>query len=222
LIPLPHIIADRYLYFILPGLIGAVLLAGPELLARAFARSRRPEPARLGRILTVAGMIWILAFAVRSHGRAFVWRTPETLTADVLEHYPEGRWARVELAGRAAEAGEVERAVAYLMEARESGFDKLDLLLGPRYAPLEKHPGFVALLRELARGWVARVTAIPEPSQSDLMVLAQAHVVLGELDAAREDLRRAIYAGGPMTDYLYGALADLEELEQPRSSSTKR
>jgi hypothetical protein len=221
-IPLPHAIADRYLYFILPGLIGAVLLAGPELIARVLARSERLEPARLGRILTVAGLIWIALFAVRSHGRAFVWRTAETLTADVLAHHPQGRWARLELAARAAESGDVERAVAELLEARRRGFERLDLLLRPRYARLAGHPGFVALQRELARVWVERVTAIPDPSQSDLMVLAQAHVVLGELDAARDDLRRAIYAGGPMTDELYGALAELEELERSRSSATQR
>jgi len=219
-IPLPHVLADRYLYFMLPGLIGVALLAGPELLARRFG-SARLEPARLTRLLTVAGMIWILAFAVRSHIRAFVWRTSETVTADVLDHYPQGRWARIELAGRAAQAGELEGAVAHLMAARERGFDGLDTLLLPRYAPLRGHPGFIALQRELASAWVIRVSAIPEPSQSDLMVRAQAHIVLGELESAREDLRRAIYAGGPMTDSLYGALDELEKLEKSKSSSPK-
>jgi hypothetical protein len=55
-----------------------------------------------------------------------------------------------------------------------------------------------------------RVDEIREPSQSDLMYRAQAYIVTGDLDAAREDLRRAIYVGGPRVDYLYQALGQLE------------
>ena len=88
----------------------------------------------------------------------------------------------------------------------------------PRYAALAAHPDFVSLERELAVIWIRRVKEIREPSQSDLMVRAQAHIVLGDIAAARADLRSAIYAGGPRTDYLYGALDQLDELERTMSA----
>lgn len=215
LIPLPHVIADRYLYFMLPGLLGGASLAGAALARKTAFDSVRPALGRAGVVLAV---LWIAAFAVRSYERAFVWQSAETVTADVMEHYPEGRWASVELAARAAAAGDVEGAVARLRNARERGFDKLDVLLGPRYAALRAHPEFRALQEELAAAWIERVAAIREPTQHDLMYRAQAYIAQGELEAARADLRRAIYVGGPMTDYLYGALDQLAELERARSA----
>jgi hypothetical protein len=77
----------------------------------------------------------------------------------------------------------------------------------------------IALMRELAREWIARVDPIVDPTQSDLMVRGQAHIVLGEFDAARADIRSAIYAGGPMTDYLYTALEQLDQLERAHATT---
>lgn len=216
LIPLPHIIADRYLYFMLPGLIGGASLAGVALARRA---SVEPSRSLLAKVGVGLGVLWLVWFGFRSYERAFVWQSGETIVADAIAHYPEGRWASVELAGRAAEAGDVAAAVAYLEAARERGFDKLDVLLGPRYAPLRGDAGFSALQRDIATDWVARVGEFDEPTQSDLMFRAQAYIALGELEAARTDLRRAIYVGGPMTDYLYGALDQLGEVERERANA---
>ena len=216
-IPLPHAIADRYLYFILPGFIGGTLLAGDALLRRADAPALR---TRVERVSIGLAVLWIGVFGVASHLRAFVWTSQQTIVADVIAHYPNGRWASAELAARAAEAGDAERAVNLLRAARERGFDELDLLLAPRYAAIATDAEFVDLKREIAAAWVARVSAIREPSQSDLMVAVQAYIVLGQFEDARANLQRAIYIGGPMTDHLYDALDRLQTVE--RAQAAKR
>ena len=216
LIPLPHTIADRYLYFMLPGLIGAALLAGIGFAHDPRrARSRRP----IGIVLTAAAVVWIAAFALRGRERAAVWQSSETLTEDLMLHQPHGRWAHLELAARATEAGDRDAAMAHLQSARARGFDQLDVLLGPRYAPLVGHAGFVELARQMAESWIARIDAIRDPTQSDLMVRAQAQIALGRFEAARDDLRRALYRGGPDTPEIYQDLERLRLLEDRWRSS---
>ncbi len=217
-IPLPHVLADRYLYFMLPGLIGAVLLGGPRWLARGFEALGRPRPARLGPVLALLAVVWIGALGTRSHARCFVWQNEGTITADLLRNYPEGRWALVERAARAARRGQPEDAVALLERAHAKGFTKLDVLLRPRYAGLRGNAGFDRLLVASAQRWIDRVESIDEPNQSDLMVLAQAHIVRGELSAARSSLERAIAAGGPQTEQLVQGLEQLSRLEQSAPS----
>ena len=97
-IPLPFPMADRYLYFILPGLIGGTALALPEL-ASWLAR-RHPElgsrvAGERGAKLAVALCVVLMAFfAIRGHERARVWRSPEYMMADAELHYPEGAAAQ--------------------------------------------------------------------------------------------------------------------------------
>ena len=220
-IPLPHIIADRYLYFMLPGLIGGTLLAGPTLIDRACSLLKRPVPPSLGRTLIVVAVIWIAVFAQRSFARASVWQSEHTLMADIVGHYPEGRWAMVELARRAAERGDASEAVRYVERARARGFSKLDVLLRPRFAKVHGTPSFDALVNDLAQSWIERISAIARPTQSDLMVLAQMHIVRGELDAAQVSLRRAIDSGGPMTDYLYTARDTLAAMQKAAAKEAR-
>ena len=90
--------ADRYLYFILPGLIGGTLLAGqafvePLRLRLAPSLSR----ATLDKGLIGASVLVILLFAVRVHERAFVWRTGYSMMADAEAHYPQGMAAQTRI-----------------------------------------------------------------------------------------------------------------------------
>jgi len=220
-IPLPHLVADRYLYFMLPGLIGATLLAAPVLLEACARRLGRPLPARTAVVLILVATLWIGFFAQRSWARAHVWQSERQLRADILRHFPEGRWALLERASAAAAQGRQDEAVDYLERARARGFSKLDVLLRPDYAALQGHPGYSAMLGELALAWTARIAAIAEPTQDDLMVLVQAQIVLGDLTGAQASVRRAIYAGGPRTAYLYQALSELERMQQAADAANE-
>src|SRR5262249_42793096 len=68
LFPFLSPMADRYLYFILPGLLGAGLLAAQEGAARLAARAREPVRAlrSLRRAGLVAGLVACAAFAARA------------------------------------------------------------------------------------------------------------------------------------------------------------
>ncbi|MGI9592738.1 MAG: hypothetical protein ACR2P8_15315, partial [Myxococcota bacterium] len=96
--PFLYPMGDRYLYFILPGLIGGVLGAGVEACARI------PDPRRplALRVLAVCATLLLVAFAARSHTRASIWRSNAFLVADAAAHYPDGIAANLLAAKRAA------------------------------------------------------------------------------------------------------------------------
>jgi hypothetical protein len=93
--PFLYPMADRYLYFIVPGLLGATLLA-----LRDFFPSTRS--GRAGLVLAASVC---LVFAVRSHTRAEIWRSPVLILADAARNYPDGVSANLLRAKRAAQEG---------------------------------------------------------------------------------------------------------------------
>lgn len=203
-IPLPFPMADRYLYFILPGFIGGALLFGRDLAARAGLRDTAYKS------MIALTLVWIALFAARVHERAFVWRSGFTMMADAEAHYPEGMAAQTRIARRLALAGDAEGAVRALQAARARGYNRLDHLLNETgYNGIRSHPAFVALIHDLAREWIDRYEAIEEPDQYEYRVMAQAYIVLDELDAAIERIRSGIEVGGPITGEME---ADLEAL----------
>jgi hypothetical protein len=216
LIPLPFPMADRYLYFMLPGLVGGVLLAAPDLLARiadAHPGTRRFLP----QLLRVTAALWIALLAGRSFERAHVWVSPGVLMADVERNYPSGTAAKTNRATRAALAGDAATAVALLEQAHARGYNRLDHLLLPSYARIQSDPDFDRLKKQWAREWIERLSASGSPSQQELQVIAQGYVVLGDLEAARRYVRRAIDRGGPITENLHEDLAELDRAILRRS-----
>jgi hypothetical protein len=87
--PFLHPLADRYLYFILPGLIGGVLLAAPQVGAWLSARSGRPQPSAAAGVALALGAGLALVFAYQSHARAEIWASPARIAADAASHYPD-------------------------------------------------------------------------------------------------------------------------------------
>jgi hypothetical protein len=211
-IPLPYPMADRYLYYMLPGLIGGLLFAGPELVSRvAGALGRGIEP-KLWLGLKLATALLILVFAMRSFDRAYVWRAPFFVMADAEKNYPQGTAAKTRQATRAALVGDADTAVAALRAAYARGYNRLDHLLGPQYNRIQDDAAFQALKREMAREWVDRVEVRPSPSQVELRAAAQGYVVLGELDAAVRAIERALEVGGPVDEEILHR--DLERMER--------
>jgi len=204
-VPLPFPMADRYLYFVLPGLVGAALLAGAQALGWLQGRlggGRRRQRQLHGGAFAL-GILLLLHWGAASHARAGIWVSAERLMADAEIHYPDGAAANTRRAGRAARVGDFPAAVAALRAAWQRGYNRLDhLLTDPSYAPMQSYPDFVALKNEMADEWIGRLGRNPEPSQIELRALAQAYVVKGDLDAALEALERGAAIPGPITETL--------------------
>jgi tetratricopeptide (TPR) repeat protein len=190
--PFLYPMADRYLYFILPGLIGAALLAGGE------AAERWRPPARA---LVAIGAIACIALGARAHERARIWRSSATLYADAARHYPEGRVASLLRAKRAAFAGDGETALAELERAVARGYNRFDQLdADPAWDAIRADARFRALVDELARRWIESARRKADPTQTELRGLAQAHVARREYEAALRAYEAAVRAGGPDGD----------------------
>ena len=78
------------------------------------------------------------------------------------------------------------------------------------YAGVQNAPAFDALKREWAREWIERLSKNESPSQLELRLVAQAHVVLGDLRAARATILQAIEVGGPIGEGLRDDLTELD------------
>jgi hypothetical protein len=192
--PFPFPLADRYLYPILPGLIGGVLLFGLPYAERALARVPRLAPAA-----AVLALALLAVFAARSHARARIWAVPALLAADSAANYPDGVNAQLLRATRAMQIGDRAAAVAALRAAGARGYERFDqLLANPIYAPLQGDPGFDALIADMAGRWITRLGALPDPAQSELLSLAIAHRLRGEREEARRAAQRGLAQDGPL------------------------
>ena len=197
--PFLYPMGDRYLYFILPGLLGGAVGLGLEAVSR-LPEARRPHAARA---LAAACAVLVLFFAVRSHARAGIWRANAFLVADAAAHYPNGVAANLLGAKRAALAGDAEAAVAALRRAHARGFHRFEQLEGdPGYARVRDAPAFRALVREMAATWIASAERKPDPTQAELQSLARAHIARGELEQALAALERGVERGGPRSAQL--------------------
>jgi len=213
-VPLPYPMADRYLYFVLPGLLGAVMLAWPEfagwLVARLGGGSERR--ALLGKLAVALCCALLLHFAVASHGRAAIFQSANQLMADAERNYPDGVAANTRKASRAARRGDFATAVIHLREAQKRGYNRLDhILVDPAYGPMQSYPDFVVIKNEMADDWIERLTLNPDPSQMEARAIAQAYIVKEDLAAALRTIERAIDVPGPITEELRG---DAEQLRR--------
>lgn len=196
--PFPFPLADRYLYPILPGLLGGFLLWAAPHAARLLARRPRLVPAAGALALAALAL-----FAARAHARARIWAVPARLAADSAANYPHGVNAQLLRATRAMQAGDRRDALAALQAASARGYERFDqLLANPTYAPLRGDPGFDAVIAEMAGRWIARLGARPDPAQSELLSLAVAHRLRGEREEARRAAERGLARPGPLREQL--------------------
>ena len=200
--PFLNPIADRYLYDILPGLIGGALFAGRGWLER---RSARPA-------LAAVACAALLAFAYVSWTRAALWQSETRLLLDAARHYPDGGTAHYLRARSAAQQGDVAAAIASLRIATQSGIDRFGVLeRDPGLAPIREAPEFRELVRELAQRWIELARKRGYRTQPELRMLAMAHVARGELEEAVNAFEGALAAGGPLSEVVR------EELDEARA-----
>lgn len=197
-------IADRYLYFILPGLIGGALFLAAEAARRFNAR-----PALVRGAAVAVGVVCV-AFAWQSAARARLWTNETLLYIDAARHYPEGGTAAFLAARAAAQRGDVAAAVTALRRAADRGIDSFMVLRDdPGLAPVRKTPEFRALLFDMAGRWIEVAGSRRDPTAPELRVIAHAHLVREEYADAEATLARALQLGGPLESVVRQELAAL-------------
>jgi len=210
LFPFLFPIADRYLYFALPGLIGATLLALSDLSLRISATrgSAAARNVRLAGALT--GVALAALFAVRSETRVRLWREPTLLFLDSARHYPDGYPAQMMRARRAAQQGDAAGAAEALRAAHARGASDFMAVAGdPALAPIAASPQFAAVLQEMATRFVETNPVRGDTDQATLHLLAHAEMIRGNARAAAQALDAAIRAGGLQDAVLREELATL-------------
>jgi hypothetical protein len=193
---------DRYLYPILPGLIGGVFLALRPAAAWLWQRAAiwGGNDGRRAAVALGAGLV-ILVLATTSRERAPVFASHDAMSMDAALNYPDGLQAALLRARQAVRMGDAPAAAAAYRRAVELGYSDLASLTGnPALARVSGHPDFQAMLRDFADRDIARLSRHEHPEQSELMRLALAHVVRDEPATALELLERALELEGPFAE----------------------
>jgi len=207
--PFMHPMADHYLYFVLPGLIGGVALWGSGFFAGASLGVRRAALA--------ASLGLVVLFAWHSSTRAALWQSELLLSLDAARNFPDGRTARLIRARSAAQAGDVESAIVELRAGEARGMFEFRMLeIDPGLAPLRGDPAFQQLVHDWAGLWIAWAERTGARSQSELRIVGLAHLKRGEFDAAVRAYERALATAGPEAD------ATRKELEAARRQRAQR
>jgi hypothetical protein len=210
LFPFLYPMADRYLYFILPGLLGGVGLLACDLLGPRLASLGADRRRMAGTVAAGAAAALLVAFGVHASERARIWASPAAILADSAVHYPQGRTALLLRARRAAQVGDSDTALADLRLAWERGFHRYDQLQDdPAFASLQDAVRFQALVRQMAGWWVEHLGSLDDPTQIELHTLALAQLARGDRDAAIATLERAQRRGGPIDEQVRADLAML-------------
>ncbi|MCH2169248.1 hypothetical protein MK489_00575 [Myxococcota bacterium] len=202
IMPFVNPVADRYLYFILPGLIGGVLMAGGEGFRRmeqAGSGGRGHVPWSRFALVTGIGVAGL--FGAHSMDRTQIWRSETRLVLDAALHYPEGGTASFLAARSAAQVGDVATAVMRLRAAEERHAARFTVLLtDPGLAPIRSAREFQALVREMAGRWIEKTRGVSDATQPELRVIALAHQVREEYPLAVSAMEKALVVGGPQDE----------------------
>lgn len=211
--PFVYPLADRYLYFILPGLLGGTVL----LISSVASRIAQPARARLARgAAAFATAAAILALGAASYERAHVWESVEAVMLDAARHYPLGVSAALLDAQAAATEGDAAGAASGIERCREHGWLHFTYLIEhPAFASVQAEPAFQNVVAAVASDFLADAGGRARMSQTHLRDVARAHRLRGETTSAIEALERALEQGGPLDAMLR------QELARARASSRR-
>jgi hypothetical protein len=199
-----HPIADRYLYFILPGLIGGTLLVAHSRIEQ-LARIKRINALRIGAAAALAALV---VFSFQTYQRAGLWVSVDRLSEDSRRHYPNGLWAHLYRSRLAAQAGDGQQSAMELRAAFELGHREWGVIVAdPTYGPVLRHPAFKQVFIDMADWWIMRVHDIDEPNQMQLYQLASAYWLRGNFAESKKALERALALGGPFDDAIRSDLS---------------
>jgi hypothetical protein len=206
--------ADRYLYPVLPGLLGGAFLALQDAQQRFAVRRGVREPAARG--AQGRWLVWpicalAIVFAFRSAERATLWADADSLVGESARNYPDGAMAFYMRAREAAQRGDPQAVVDALKESeRREGSAYRVHYADPFLAPVRAHPVFMAFAKEQALRRIQFARENDLVSQHWLRVSAHDHIVRGEYDEALVYLERARRVGGVFDDVI------VQELEAAR------
>jgi len=194
--PFLHPFADRYLYFILPGLLAAVLLPG----AGALQRIRDPRRRRRCERAVFALAIALCAlFAARSFGRARLWQSDDALFEDAARHFPDGICAHLLRARERGGLGDAEGEIRELRAAVERGqLFSTSSLGNPSLQRVRDDPRYRAFFLEVSAQGLELIAKKGRKTQLDLREAARWHELRGETPEALASVEEALALGGPL------------------------
>ena len=206
LFPFLYPTADRYLYFMLPGLVGGLLLAGREFASR-LAAGRQMLVARVAVAVALAA---IAALAVKSHTRAGIWTSEDNVHKDAARHFPHGVLGNLQAARRAGSQGDIDAAVDALEACRARGWDFYSILLTDKaFEPVRNAPAFQALIGRFADDLIEVETRREHKTQLDWLDLGQAYEIRARREDAAAAFEQGLALGGPIDKMLQTELARL-------------
>jgi hypothetical protein len=207
-VPFTYAMADRYLYYMLPGLIGVSMLAALDLMRRLDADS--PWKRRTGVGLAVAACLLAGFYLVRTADYARIWRSPALVYAESMRNFPEGRAAYEHRAANAARVGDAEAAAAALRVLTDRGESRFEhLVTDPRWASVREDPRVKEVIRERATWWIEQQHEIGRLTWMEHRLLAHAHMVRGEYRDAARHLEVALSSAPIQTDLIERELAEI-------------
>jgi hypothetical protein len=199
--PFQYPMADRYLYDILPGLIGGVLLACTVTPGRPrswFAAIAAGGAGPRLRLVPVAVLVLVaLVFSVTTRARSGVFRADRLMMAEAAQNYPDGLDAWLLEFEDAAHAGDAARTRAALRALNERGYNSFHALTPVMPVGLNDDPEIVAIVRRMAEARIPHYEGMEELHQVELNLLAQAYLAAGRAEAALATAERAVERGGP-------------------------
>ncbi len=200
--PFIYPMADRYLYTILPGLLGGMLLAARGISQTLRERGQPIVSAdRIRAALVVAWAAALVFFAVRSHDNAGLWAQEMATLSEAAARYPAGISANYLRARDAAARGDARMAIAALAAAvAQSEASHRNYYADPGLQPLREDPVFLAYAREQAGARIAFARDSGYATQHWLRVIAHDHLLRNELEDALAAFEQALRARGPRDD----------------------